>query len=268
MSRYFNKITIQTPESVELEFTLAGIGNRALALLLIDYPLWILLLFGVIYLASFVRKPIVDWVVWLGGGAEQVELWLGALGLLLFFVFYVGYFVIFETVWQGQTPGKRIAKIRVIRENGQPAGLFQATLRSLLRPIDDILFIGFFLIVLTPKEKRLGDWMAGTLIVQAERPVVSKGLTVSQDADSIAERLLDLANLSLLQPDDFAVIREYLQRRTGMARKARSKLSLKLAHQAKTLIGLEDLPADMTPDVFLEAVYLAYQKLGEGRGRA
>ena len=265
MSRYFNKITIQTPESVELEFTLAGIGNRALALLLIDYPLWILLLVGVLFLASFISQPIVDLVVFLGGGAESVELWLGALGLLLFFVFYVGYFVFFETLWQGQTPGKRIAKIRVIRDNGQPAGLFQATLRSLLRPIDDILFIGFFLIVLTPKEKRLGDWMAGTLIIQEARPVVSKGLKLSKETNSIAEKLLDQANLSLLQPDDFAVIREYLQRRTVMAPQARAKLSLQLARQAKTLIDLEHLPKDMTPDTFLEAVYLAYQKLGRGK---
>ena len=120
----------------------------------------------------------------------------------------MGYFVIFETLWQGQKPGKRIAKIRVIRENGQPAGLFQVTLRSLLRPIDNILFIGFFLIVLTPKEKRLGDWMAGTVVVQTERPAVSKALNISQAAEPIAEELLQLANLSLLRPDDFAVIRE------------------------------------------------------------
>ncbi|MCG8363398.1 MAG: RDD family protein [Pseudanabaenales cyanobacterium] len=262
MTRYFNQITIQTPESVELEFTLAGIGNRALALLLIDYPLWVLLLVMVIYLGSLVSQQIVDLVVFLGGGTESIELWLAAMSLLLFFIIYVGYFVIFETLWQGQTPGKRVAKIRVIRENGQPAGLFQATLRSLLRPIDDILFIGFFLIVLTPKEKRLGDWMAGTLIVQTERPVVSKAPSISQAAEPIAEELLQIANLSLLQPDDLAVIREYLQRRTVMAPKARSKLSLQLARQAKTLIDLEHLPSDMTPDAFLEAVYLAYQRLG------
>ena len=264
MTRYFNQITIQTPESVELEFTLAGIGNRTLALL-IDYLLWVLILFGVIYLGSVVSRQVVDLIVFLGGGTESIELWLGAISLLLFFIIYVGYFVIFETVWQGQTPGKRIAKIRVIRENGQPAGVFQATLRSLLRPIDDILFIGFFLIVLTPKEKRLGDWLAGTLIVQTERPVVSEGLKLSLAAELLAEELLQRANLSLLLPDDFAVIREYLQRRMVMSPKARSKLSLQLAHQAKTLIDLEHLPGDMTPDVFLEAVYLAYQKLGGSR---
>ena len=264
MSRYFNQITIQTPESVELEFTLAGIGNRLFALL-IDYILWFLILVGVLLLASFISQPLVDLAIFLGGNAETVELWLGAIGLLVLFVLYIGYFVIFETLWQGQTPGKRIAKIRVIRDNGQPAGLFQATLRSLLRPIDDILFIGFFLIVLTPKEKRLGDWMAGSLIVQEERPAVSKRMKLSTNAYALATELLTQANLALLQPDDFAVIREYLQRRAVMAPKARAKLSLDLARQAKALIDLEDLPKDMTPDAFLEAVYLGYQQLGKGK---
>jgi hypothetical protein len=65
-------------------------------------------------------------------------------------------------------------------------------------------------------------------------------------------------------PDDFAVIREYLLRRSVMSTKARASLALELTKQVKEIIDLEKLPENVVPDVFLEAVYLAYKKLGTG----
>ena len=252
--RFFNQIKVKTPESVELEFTLAGIGNRALALL-IDYLVWgcVLLLFLVVWgilasqLPGYIRS-------------RNLELWITAISMVIAFAVYVGYFVFFETLWQGQTPGKRYAKIRVIREDGRPAGLSQVMLRSLLRPIDDFLSIGMLLIILGNREKRLGDWVAGTLVVQNERPVVSATFQTSQQATPLATDLLATAAIGQLLPDDFAVIREYLQRRSLMETKARSELSLQLARQTRQIIGLQDLPFQMTPELFLEAVYLAYQQ--------
>jgi len=89
--------------------------------------------------------------------------------------------------------------------------------------------------------------------------VVDATLAISRQAQPLAQQLLD-ADLSQLLPDDFAVIREYLQRRGAMAPKARAQLSLQLARQAKSIIALEQLPTAVTPDVFLEALYLAYQQ--------
>lgn len=254
----FNRVTLQTPESVELEFTLAGIGNRVQALV-IDYLIWggslilLLVIWGVlsvqlsVYLVQF-------------AGDRTVELWLTAISMLLVFSIYVGYFAFFETLWQGQTPGKRYAKIRVIRENGQPAGLAQATIRALLRPIDDIMFLGALLIILTRREKRLGDWFAGTIVVQEERPTVVSEIALPPEAQALATELLARADLDQLLPDDFAVIREYLQRRSQMAPHARETLSLQLARQIRELIQLQELPFKMTPDAFLEGIYLAYQR--------
>ncbi len=76
----------------------------------------------------------------------------------------------------------------------------------------------------------------------------------------MTELLESEADFSQLLPDDLAVIREYLQRRKATASKARAQLSLQLAQQAKSIIALEKLPQAATPDVFLEAVYLAYQQ--------
>ncbi|HEY9750777.1 MAG TPA: RDD family protein [Allocoleopsis sp.] len=257
--RFFNRIVLQTPESVELEFTLAGIGNRALALL-IDYTCLggCLVAFLVIWL--FVSNQVLDLVVQVTGSANGVDLWLMAITILGTFAIYVGYFVFFESLWRGQTPGKRYTKIRVIRDDGRPVGLTQATLRALLRPIDDIFFLGTFLIALSRREKRLGDWAAGTIVIQEELTTAAATFPISQAAQDLAAQLPQIATLSRLLPDDFAVIREYLQRRKSMSPNGRAEVNLQLARQVKEVILLEKVPPNTTPDLFLEAVYLAYQQ--------
>ena len=257
--RFFNRVTLQTPESVELEFTLAGIGNRAYALLIDYIALGLTLL--VFWIAwGFISIQLVDVLDQLIGSNSGLGLWLLAIALLLNFFIYMGYFVFFEVLWQGQTPGKRYTKIRVIRDDGRRVGIQQAVLRSLLRPIDDILFIGAFLIILGRNEKRLGDWAGGTIVIQEEYMVAATNFPVSEPAQQLAIQLPQMANLSQLLPDDFATIREYLQRRGAMTPKAKAELSLQLARQVREIIALENLPAALTPDVFLEAVYLAYQQ--------
>lgn len=256
-----NRFTLRTPESVELDFTLAGIGNRALALC-IDYPLWLLIMSGFIFLWSFLSSQLLDIIVELTGNADAVELWLAAIALLLFFVIYVGYFVLFETLWQGQTPGKRIANIRVIRDDGRPVGLAQTTLRALLRPIDDFFLgaVGAVFILFSKREKRLGDYLAGTLVVVDEQTPISATIILSDPAYEMAKTLPAIADVSRLLPDDFAIVRDYLQRRTAMTQKAKDQVSLQLARQVRVAIALRDLPEGTRPDMFLEAVYLAYQK--------
>ncbi|NEQ99988.1 MAG: RDD family protein [Cyanothece sp. SIO2G6] len=253
----FNKIKIRTPESIELEFTLAGIGNRAFALL-IDYIILnlslLLLFFSSLFLIYSIQLNE-------GFGFDTDSQWFIAIVALIIYGLYVGYFVGFETLWQGQTPGKRWIKIRVIRDNAQPIGLFQATLRSLLRPVDDILFVGFLLILFGKQEKRLGDWLASTLVVQAEAPTpANTQLALSADAPTLAQQLLDEYDLSTMLPDHFAIVREYLQRRSTLTPVARQRLSIQIAEQLQPLLGMTALPWGIDTEKFLEVVYLAYQR--------
>jgi uncharacterized RDD family membrane protein YckC len=253
----FNRVKFRTPESIELEFTLAGIGNRALALL-IDYLVIAAILAVCIFTWIFISGQLAD--IWEAQDSfgSQLGLWLIAITFLIIFGIYAGYFVFFETLWQGQTPGKSFAKIRVIRDDGRPIGLAQATLRSLLRPLDEFLYIGAIFIMFSQREKRLGDWAAGTIVIESQRATASATFTISEQARSLYTELLDIADLSQLLPDDFAIIREYLQRRDAMEFKPRMALAAKLTQQVTAIINLEKLPA-VAPDVFLEAVYLAYQ---------
>ncbi|QKQ76904.1 RDD family protein [Nostoc sp. TCL240-02] len=257
--RFFNRITFQTPESVELEFTLAGIGNRALALL-IDYTVLGITLLLFVFTWTVFSTQLVNLLEDFFTSLPNLDIWLLAIFFIIAFAIYISYFVFFETLWFGQTPGKRVAKIRVVRDDGRLIGLQQATLRALLRPFDETLFIGAFLIMLGSREKRLGDLAAGTIVIQAETPIASATLTISEQAKELYEQLIQIADVSKLLPDDFAVIREYLQRRAAMSLKARASLSLKLAEQVVAIINLENLPEAVTPDVFLEAVYLVYQE--------
>jgi hypothetical protein len=253
----FNRIKFTTPESVEIEFILAGIGSRALALM-IDYLILAITLVVMALIWAFIFQQVTDIGVSIFG--SDFGLWLIAISLLSFFFIYTGYFVFFETLWRGQTPGKSIAKIRVVRDDGRPVGLQQAALRALLRPIDESLFIGAFLITFNQREKRLGDLAAGTIVIQTETVVKSSSLAISEAAKSFHIQLREIADLSPLLPDDFAIIREYLLRRSGMSTKARTALSLKLTQQVQSIINLEILPGNIASDVFLEAVYLAYQQ--------
>jgi uncharacterized RDD family membrane protein YckC len=253
----FNRIKFSTPESVELEFTLAGIGSRAWALT-IDYTILFLSLAIYTIFWLFISSQLLDAVLDIFG--SDAGLWLLAIFLLSSFFIYAGYFVFLETIWQGQTPGKKFAKIRVIRDDGRPVGLQQAALRALLRPVDELLFLGAFLIMFSNQEKRLGDLVAGTIVIQAETVDKSAVVNISEEAKSYYQKLQEVADLSPLLPDDFGIIREYLLRRNGMSKKARGMLSLKLGKQVMSIINLEQLPADVSADVFLEAIYLAYQQ--------
>ncbi len=258
--RFLKQTKLQTPESVELEFTLAGIGSRILAVL-VDYILWITVLVVFFIVSNVVIFRLSDFLVEWVGTSEQLELWLFAITSFISFTIYIGYFAFFETIWRGQTPGKRFAKIRVIRDDGRPIAATQAVLRSLLRPVDELLYIGFLLIVLTPREKRLGDWIAGTIVIHEERFAQSVDIKLSPTATEFAKWLLQQdVRVSALIPDDFAVVRNYLQRRSQMDRKARQSVSYELATQLKQVIQLDTLPENTTTDLFLEAIYLAYQQ--------
>jgi uncharacterized RDD family membrane protein YckC len=254
----FKKIKVITPESVELEFTLAGIGSRGLALLIDS----LLVMVGIAlfwFSGSLFATQLLLTIAPSSYGGTIV--WLLAIAVLGTFLISAGYFVTFETLRQGQTPGKRYTQIRVIRDDGRPVGLTQSALRALLRPLDDFLFwvVGTVLILFDQNEKRLGDLVAGTLVIQEERSAVKRRIDLSSSASDLAQQLSTVSDMTQLLPDDFAVVREFLQRRDFMTPQARTDLSMNLARQARTLIKLENIPAGVTSDQFLEAVYLAYQ---------
>src|SRR6185503_1947487 len=123
-----DELVIETPERVELHYVLANVGNRFLAAA-IDHLIQALLILLVLLIAgAFSDGPLFR------GSA----VWAAAIAVLLVFGIIWGYFVAFETLWSGQTPGKRWMRLRVIREDGRPVRFFEVFVRNLLRVAIDI----------------------------------------------------------------------------------------------------------------------------------
>ena len=103
--------------------------------------------------------------------------WVGAVMILLLFLTFSSYFAFFEWIWSGQTPGKRWMKLRVIREDGRPITFWEAAVRNLFRIFDMMPYpfysIGLISVFSTSRDQRVGDMVAGTVVVrerEAEAP--------------------------------------------------------------------------------------------------
>jgi uncharacterized RDD family membrane protein YckC len=99
---------------------------------------------------------------------KKTPLWITALVILFFFCIYWGYYAAFETFWKGQTPGKKWAGIRVIKDSGRPITAFEAIARNLVRVVDympGFYGVGVVTMLLNEQHRRLGDYVAGTLVV-------------------------------------------------------------------------------------------------------
>src|SRR5262245_10786567 len=154
-----DELIVETPERVELRFILASVGNRFLAAG-IDHFIQLLL----ILIAALIFLWAAGW-----SRVSSLGVWAAALMILAVFSIYWGYFVLFEAIWSGQTPGKRIMKLRVIREDGRPVRFFEVFVRNLLRVFVDFMpvptyAVGVVSIVFSSQSKRIGDFVAGTVV--------------------------------------------------------------------------------------------------------
>src|SRR5258707_11142065 len=168
-------LVIETPERVPLHFALASIGNRFIACA-IDHTIQIVTLIVLVIFFAIIA----DYAD-LGSRITNAPKWIIALLIILVFVLMSGYFAIFEWLWHGQTPGKRWLKLRVIREDGRPISFFEAAVRNLLREFDIMPFpfysIGLIFVFANERDQRVGDMVAGTVVVrerEAEAPAFAE----------------------------------------------------------------------------------------------
>src|SRR6267142_6090812 len=161
-------LIIETPERVPLHFALASIGNRFLACA-IDHAIQALTI-----LLMAIAFMVVSNFSSLSDEFSNAPKWLKAVLILIVFLIVSGYFAFFEWIWNGQTPGKRWLKLRVIREDGRPVTFWEATVRNLLRTFDIMPWpfysIGLICVFISSRDQRVGDMVAGTVVVR-ERDV-------------------------------------------------------------------------------------------------
>lgn len=188
------------------------------------------------------------------GARELLVLFLGGSVFL-----FLGYFVFFEMLWNGQTPGKRQAGIRVIRDNGTPVTFTESLLRNLVRLVDLLPFyygIGLVSTLLSRQGKRLGDYVAGTVVVKehtSDEPVPAAVASTARDHALAA--ILPL--LPRLGARDIAAVEQFVERRDALDPAVRATLARQIAAAVQS--ALPTLPPSVPddPETFLEFVYAA-----------
>lgn len=221
-----NELTIQTPEQITMELAPAGIGSRFLALALDT------VIQGMLYTAIFLSAMFVLPGTRIAGLSST---WVGAVGLFLLFCIYWGYFAAFETLWHGQTPGKRVAGIRVVKDTGRPISAIEGIGRNLMRVIDGLFFYlpGLISVVLSRQNKRLGDYVAGTIVVHdTKTSEVKPDWSFAQSAESTFH-----LELSKISEQDLILIETFLHRRFDLDRMVRFNTAVQLAEMIRRKTG-------------------------------
>jgi len=238
-----DKLTIDTPEQTVLEYPIAGLGSRFLAILA-DTAIQLVLAFLVLIVGSVIGAGLSIF----GGLGMQ---WIFAIMLIFLFLLYSGYFALFEIFWNGQTPGKRYAQVRVIRDDGRPIGVYEAIVRNALRLIDSMpamYGIGLISIFVSRKSKRLGDFVAGTVVIHEKtlegvRPY--EGTTIDETLPPI-----DTSKVTL---EEAQLIETFLNRRDSLDPAVRTTMALQIANRLADKMEVKVYGWPRT-ERFLEAV--------------
>ena len=184
-----------------------------------------------------------------------------ALGILAYGFLDLGYFLFFEALWSGQTPGKRSQKLRVIRMDGRPIGWLESAIRNILRAVDilsGIYPVGLIVIFLSSRSQRIGDYAAGTVVIIERRSRVPMDRTRLRSSAKI--HISDLGtHISTLGPDEYRLIRTFLNRRAEMNPAHRIQLAEDVARR---LMERWQLPLNkgIAYESFLEEVMGAYER--------
>ncbi len=266
---------ISTPENVTFGYAVAGLGSRFIAAL-IDAAL----IASLLLLLNFLLTVFLGWLVDASialNAAEDDPGWAAGLVLaayaLLNFAIFWGYYLVFELGWQGQTPGKRLAGIRVVRLDGGVPGFLEVAIRNLVRIVDFLPFayaLGFVVMFLNRQSRRLGDYAAGTLAVYEEANSQPELFTHSSArAPRQGETALlsengapEIPNLRRLTGDEYQLICTVLERQ--MRGQADSALMLRLAQAIATKLEAP-LPGSTSRDAqrFLYSVAEAYRRAAD-----
>ena len=214
MDEYLN---IDTPENVAFGYDIAGLGSRFLATIIDTLVIIVLQLIVNLTMLSIVSTFSRDWL------GESFSAWVIAIFGLISFGFFWGYYIVFEMVWNGQSPGKRQVGLRVIRADGTPITLPESIIRNLVRLIDFLPMyygVGIVVMFVHPQSRRLGDLAAGTLVVRDREAVTLDSLALTSGAPSSLENVPDSVRhlpVERLTPQRIQMAEEFLRRRNNIA---------------------------------------------------
>jgi uncharacterized RDD family membrane protein YckC len=219
-NNFEDNVTVQTPEGVDLSYTLAGLGSRFVGAILDT------LIQGGIVFVFLLALGLAS-----GDSESRATVAVAILAVVVFLVVF-GYPVLFETLNSGRSPGKMAARMRVVREGGGSVGFIAATVRNVLRLVDILpasYAVGIVAILVTKKNQRIGDLAAGTLVIKDRRLDARPGpgwvaTTAPAQPDELAAW-----DVSAITDQELFTVRSFLARRMELTPESRSALAYDLA---------------------------------------
>jgi uncharacterized RDD family membrane protein YckC len=241
MSNQEDTLAINTPENVAFGYQVAGIGSRFLATLLDT------LIIAFLQIIIFVVVVVVANTLDHAALQKSFSAWAYAIIGSVAFVFFWGYYIFFEMLWNGQTPGKRWTGLRVIRADGTPITLSESLIRNLARIVDLLPFaygVGIITMFIDKQSRRLGDLAAGTLVVHDRAPISIQALSTKQAGSFHRQSLKKISvegfPVERLTNDDLSLIEDFLTRRDQLTH--RQTLAIQILNTLHSRLNLP-LPA-------------------------
>ncbi len=224
-------LRVPTPESIVFSYELAGLGSRFLAVsidIAIQTLVTIGIFWGLVYAGTHPGGPALREA----SRPTKIEESLAiALVVAIIFVIYFGYFIVFEAFWNGQTPGKKLMGLRVVRDGGYPADFASIAIRNVIRvgeAVAGLYAISAVAALMSPENKRLGDMAAGTLVV---RDAGAAKLA------AILEEPLAPARPIMLTQEERSLIDLFVARRQGMAPGNRAVMAARIAARVRPRVS-------------------------------
>lgn len=265
-------LEIVTPEHVAIRYELAGFGARGVAA---SIDVIVQLLFTTLALALLAT---LSWLNLMPPFWESITTDLLFVLLIFGYTFiFLGYHIVFETLWNGETPGKRALQLRVIKDGGYPVDFRAVVIRNLIRLVDMMpgvppimlsYAVAFVAVALNPQYKRLGDMAAGTLVVRHRTGDDARARILGM-GDAVTYRLLEpvhLTQIARLTRDEFRMITQFLDRSDELPLSLRVTFAERLATPLITRLAFHLPEFGMDYHRWLEEVALAYHHRATGGG--
>lgn len=223
-------VDVETPELVVVSYTVAGIGSRAYAAIvdfLVSFAALVALIMGATALGGVARRA--------GAGVDLATPWLVAAVLVLVFVLFFGYHIVCEPLFDGQTIGKRMMRIRVVRDGGYSMTFTASCVRNIVRLVDMqpglAYLVGMTSAFVSKTGKRLGDIAAGTLVVQEDlvHAHLPAAAAAGREGEVPAAQAAPLR--TLLSEPEFQLLERFMQRRNDLDEVRRMQLAGRLAER-------------------------------------
>ncbi len=237
--------TVETPEQVDLAYDVAGVGSRALAALIDHLLVGIVIIVGVVLLALL-------------GDTLGITSGLLIVTLIVFGSFFLlcAYYVLFETLWNGQTPGKRALGLRMVLVGGRPIDFLPGAYG-----------LGFLVMFFDKRARRLGDMAAGALAVRQRDALTLDSLVrtpISGRPSVPPAAQVTIPNLHALQRSDMDLVDAFVRRRLTLMPDARARVAQQLVRHVQARLGY---PIGDEPDAFLVRLAAEYEALERERQR-